>query len=95
MKPTIDTSLCMVEGKPMVKYLFPVHMLKMPDTSILAVFNDGRIYMKNDILDNMWKGPIKNSIPFDSVPLRMITISYRDNSLLGIGHDNNLYAKQA
>lgn len=95
MKPTTDTSLCMVEGKPMVKYLFPVHMLKMPDTSILAVFNDGRIYMKNDILDNMWKGPIKNSIPFDSVPLRMITISYRDNSLLGIGHDNNLYAKQA
>lgn len=95
MKPTIDTSLCMVNGKPMVKYLFPIHILKMPDTSILAVFNDGRIYTKNDILDNMWKGPIKNSIPFDSVPLRMVTVSYRDNSLLGIGYDNNLYAKQA
>jgi len=95
MMPTIDTNLCMVEGKPMVKYLFPIHFLKLPNTAILAVFNDGRLYMKNDITDKMWKGPLKNSIPFDSVPLRMITISYRDNSLLGIGYDNNLYAKQA
>lgn len=95
MAPTIDTNLCMVEGKPMVKYLFPIHFLKLPNTAILAVFNDGRLYMKNDIKDKMWKGPLKNSIPFDSIPLRMITISYRDNSLLGIGYDNNLYAKQA
>ena len=94
MRPTIDTDLCMVEGKPMIKYLFPVHILKLPNTSILAVFNDGRLYMKNDILDNMWKGPIKNSIPYDSIPLRMITISYKDNSILGIGYDNKLYAKQ-
>jgi len=95
MMPTVDTNLCMVEGKPMVKYLFPVHFLKLPSTAILAVFNDGRLYMKNDITDKMWKGPLKNSIPFDSVPLRMITISYQDNSLLGVGYDNNLYAKQA
>lgn len=95
MSPAVDTALCLVDGKPMTKYLFPIHIIKLPDTRILAVFNDGRLYQKNDILDNMWKGPIKNSLPFDSVPLRMVTISYRDNSLLGVGYDNNLYAKQA
>lgn len=95
MSPSVDTSLCLVDGQPMAKYLFPTHILKLPDARVLAVFNDGRLYLKNDILDNMWKGPIKNSLPFDSIPLRMVTISYRDNSLLGIGFDNNLYAKQA
>jgi len=95
MSPSVDTSLCLVDGQPMAKYLFPTHILKLPDVRVLAVFNDGRLYLKNDILDNMWKGPIKNSLPFDSIPLRMVTISYRDNSLLGIGFDNNLYAKQA
>ena len=43
----------------------------------------------------MWKGPLKNSMPYDSVPLRMISINYKDNSLLGVGYDNKLYAKQA
>lgn len=92
---SMNTTECIVNNKPFVKYLFPIHLLKLPKGDILAVFNDGRLYTKDNLLSNMWKGPLKNSIPFDYIPLRMITIGYRDNSLLGVGYDNNLYAKQA
>lgn len=95
MKPTTSSIECQIDNKPFVKHLFPTHLLKLPDHNILAVFNDGRLYKKDSLLSNMWKGPLKNSMPFDSVPLRMVTIGYRDNSLLGIGYDNKLYAKQA
>jgi hypothetical protein len=95
MVPTNSNIECEVGGESFVRYIFPIHMLSMPDKSILAVFNDGRLYSKNSLLSNQWKGPLKNSIPFDSVPLRMISINYKDNSLLGIGFDNKLYAKQA
>lgn len=95
MKPTTTSIECQVDNKPFVKHLFPTHLLKLPDQSIVAVFNDGRLYSKNSLLSNMWKGPLKNSMPYDSVPLRMISINYKDNSLLGVGYDNKLYAKQA
>ena len=95
MIPASSNVECEIEGNSFVRYIFPIHMLPMPDSSILAVFNDGRLYSKNNLLNNQWQGPLKNSIPFDSVPLRMITINYKDNSLLGIGYDNRLYAKQA
>lgn len=86
---------CIIDNKQFVKYLFPTHLLQLPNNKILATFNDGRLYMKDTLLSNMWKGPLKNSIPYDSIPLRMVTINYRDNSLLGVGYDNKLYAKQA
>lgn len=92
---TMENTECSMNGVPFVRYLFPIHLLKLPRGDILAVFNDGRLYTKDSLLSNMWKGPLKNSIPFDYIPLRMITIGYRDNSLLGIGYDNKLYAKQA
>lgn len=95
MLPTNDNVECRIGGDSFVRYIFPTHLLSMPDGTILAVFNDGRLYSKSTILSNQWKGPLKNSIPFDSVPLRMITINYKDNSILGIGFDNKLYAKQA
>ena len=95
MLPTNDNVECRIGGESFVRYIFPTHLLSMPDGTILAVFNDGRLYSKSTILSNQWKGPLKNSIPFDSVPLRMITINYKDNSILGIGFDNKLYAKQA
>lgn len=95
MKPSSSGVDCQIGGEAFVRYIFPTHMLTMPDSSILAVFNDGRLYSKSTILSNQWKGPLKNSIPFDSVPLRMVTINYKDNSLLGVGFDNRLYAKQA
>tara|TARA_B100001057_G_C22852665_1_gene951552 strand:+ start:1577 stop:2968 length:1392 start_codon:yes stop_codon:yes gene_type:complete len=95
MIPTMKDSDCMVDGKPLIKYLFPVHLFQLPSGNILAVFNDGRLYEKTSILSNMWKGPLKNSMPYNVIPLRMVTISYKDNDFLGIGYDNKLYAKKA
>ena len=95
LNPLMKQSDCMMEDKKFAKYLFPIHLLHMPNSKIVAVFNDGRLYEKDTLLSNMWKGPLKNSLPYDYIPLRMITINYRDNSLLGVGFDNRLYAKQS
>jgi len=92
--PTIGTNICTVNGTPYVKYNFPIHMIKLIDGSILAVFNDGRLYKKDDMLNTMWQGPLSNSLPNDSIPLRMITLSPDLNTLLGVGYDNKLYMKQ-
>jgi hypothetical protein len=92
--PTIGTNICTVNGTPYVKYNFPIHMIKLIDGSILAVFNDGRLYKKDDILNTMWQGPLSNSLPNDSIPLRMITLLPDLNTLLGVGYDNKLYMKQ-
>ena len=92
--PTVGTNICTVNGTPYVKYNFPIHMIKLIDGSILAVFNDGRLYKKDDILNTMWQGPLSNSLPNDSIPLRMITLSPDLNTLLGVGYDNKLYMKQ-
>jgi len=92
--PTIGTNICTVNGTPYVKYNFPIHMIKLIDGSILAVFNDGRLYKKDDMLNTMWQGPLSNSLPNDSIPLRIITLSPDLNTLLGIGYDNKLYMKQ-
>lgn len=72
---------------------FPVHILPMMDKTYLAVFNDGMIYQKSTLKSKFWKGPLLNSLPNDSIPLRMITID-SENRLLGVGYDNNLYEKQ-
>ena len=29
MAPAVDTALCLVDGKPMTKYLFPINILKL------------------------------------------------------------------
>jgi hypothetical protein len=52
--PTLSSTACVIDGVSIVKNKFPVHMIKLIDGSILAVFNDGRLYSKNDILNTLW-----------------------------------------
>jgi hypothetical protein len=89
-----NNNICIINGESHVKYNFPVHMIKLIDGSILAVFNDGRLYKKDTIQNTMWQGPINNSLPNDSIPLRMITLAPNLTTLLGVGYDNMLYSKQ-
>jgi hypothetical protein len=89
-----NNNICNVNGQSYVKYNFPVHILKLMDNSILAVFNDGRLYKKDAISNTMWQGPIDNSLPNDTIPLRMITLGKDLTTLLGVGYDNNLYIKR-
>ena len=94
MTPNIGNTTCTIDDMSYVIYNFPVHMIKLVDGSILSVFNDGRLYKKTDIFNTMWSGPIKNSLPNDNIPLRMITLLPDLNTLLSIGYDNKLYMKQ-
>lgn len=88
------SSVCIVDGEKYVIYNFPIHMIKLIDGTILAVFNDGRLYQKDNIENTMWQGPLDNSLPNDSIPLRMISLTTDLNSLLGVGFDNKLYIKK-
>ena len=91
---TPTNNICVINDETYIKYNFPVHMIKLIDGTILAVFNDGRLYQKDNILNTMWKGPLQNSLPNDTIPLRMITLGTDLNTLLGIGYDNQLYIKR-
>jgi len=93
--PNINKSstVCKVDDLPYIIYKYPVHMIKLLDDSILAVFNDGRMYTKITMESTLWKGPVTNSMPNDLIPLRMITLSTDLITLLGIGYDNILYVK--
>ena len=95
MLPNIfnNQNVCKVNNNIFVPYKFPVHIIKLMDGSILAVFNDGRLYKKDTIKSTLWAGPITNSMPQDSIPLRMITLSTDLVTLLGVGFDNILYIK--
>lgn len=93
LTPTPINNICTVKGQSFIKYNFPVHMIKLIDGSILAVFNDGRLYRKDTIYNTMWQGPLDNSLPKDTIPLRMITLTPDLNTLLGVGYDNQLYLK--
>jgi len=93
--PNPDSNICSVDGNQYIIYNFPVHMIKLIDGSILAVFNNGRLYTKDNIFNTMWRGPLENSLPNDKIPLRMVTLSTDLNTLLGVGYDNKLYMKQA
>lgn len=91
--PTQKENSCLINGEPIIKYKFPVHVIKMVDGAHLAVFNDGRIYKKRSLIDKMWQGPLKNSQPNRDIPLRMITLNPEGNKLIGIGYDNKGYIK--
>jgi hypothetical protein len=93
LTPTPTNNICTVNGQSIVKFNFPVHMIKLIDGSILAVFNDGRLYKKDTIQNTMWQGPLNNSLPNDTIPLRMITQAPDLITLLGVGYDNQLYMK--
>jgi hypothetical protein len=92
---TPTNNVCIIDGESYVKYNFPVHMIKLLNGNILAVFNDGRLYKKDSMQNTMWQGPINNSLPNDSIPLRMVTLAPDMVTLLGIGYDNQLYIKSA
>lgn len=93
--PTINenSNICKVDNEPYIIYKFPIHILKLIDGSILAVFNDGNMYQKDTMKSTLWKGPIQNSMPMGTIPLRMITLSTDLKTLFGIGYDNTLYVK--
>ena len=94
MLPSISNTTCTINKISYVIYNFPVHMIKLVDGSILAVFNDGRLYKKTDIFNTMWAGPIKNSLPNDNIPIRMISLTTDLTTLLCVGYDNKLYMKK-
>ena len=94
--PTINenSNVCKVDNEPYIIYKFPIHIIKLNDGSILAVFNDGNMYQKNTMESTLWKGPLKNSMPRGTIPLRMITLSTDLQTLFGVGYDNILYVKK-
>uniref|UniRef100_A0A6C0EXZ4 Uncharacterized protein n=1 Tax=viral metagenome TaxID=1070528 RepID=A0A6C0EXZ4_9ZZZZ len=92
MIPT-GANTCTVNNTAYVIYQFPVHMIKLNDGSILAVFNDGRLYQKDSIMSTIWNGPINNSMPQNKIPLRMVTLANDLITLLAVGYDNMLYTK--
>ena len=95
MIPTINntSNICRVDDTPYIIYKFPIHMIKLFDDSILAVFNDGRMYQKYSMESTMWQGPILNSMPMGTIPLRMVTLGTDLQTLYGVGYDNILYVK--
>ena len=88
-----NTNVCKVDNEPYIIYKFPIHIIKLIDGSIVAVFNDGRMYQKDTMTSTIWKGPLENSMPKGTVPLRMVTLSTDLKTLLGVGFDNILYVK--
>ena len=95
MLPNIlkSSSLCKINNEIYVPYNFPIHMIKLLDGSILAVFNDGRLYKKESMESTLWAGPITNSMPQNMIQLRMIALSTDLVTILGVGFDNILYIK--
>ena len=92
--PSVGNTTCTINNVSYVIYNFPVHMIKLPDSSILAVFNDGRLYKKTDLFNTMWAGPLKNSLPNDNIPIRIVSIACDLITLLCVGYDNKLYMKK-
>jgi hypothetical protein len=91
-------------GKTFQRLLVPIHMINLLDGKILAVFNDGKLYLKNDLYtDQLWLGPLNNSLygsQTDGTGMRMIMNfplnknQERQIVLLGVGQDNSLYYKE-
>jgi len=96
MLPTVNenSNICKVDNIPYIIYKYPIHMIKLNDSSILAVFNDGRMYQKDSMESTMWKGPIQNSMPQGTIPLRMVTLATDLTTLLGVAYNNILYVKE-
>lgn len=93
--PTMRSSQCRVNGRQLVKYKYPVHTIKLVNGKRVAVFNDGRLYLKTRMIDKLWQGPLLNSMPNRTVPLRMVTLNPQGDRLVGIGYDNKVYIKSS
>jgi hypothetical protein len=96
MIPSINnaSNICKIDNVPYIIYKFPIHIIKLIDDSILAVFNDGRMYKKYSMESTIWEGPILNSMPLGTIPLRMVTLGTDLTTLYGVGYDNILYVKK-
>jgi hypothetical protein len=91
-------------GKIYQRLLVPIHITTLLDGRILAVFNDGKIYMKPNLFsEQLWVGPLVNSLygsQTDGIGMRMIMNFPINNNqerqiiLLGVGQDSTLYYKQ-
>lgn len=91
--PTMRSSQCRINGRQLIKYKYPVHTIKLVSGKRIAVFNDGRLYLKTRMIDKLWEGPLRNSMPNRTVPLRMVTLNPQGDKLVGIGYDNKVYIK--
>ena len=100
LRKEIDKS----SGKVYQRLLVPIHLTTTLDGKILAVFNDGKLYLKKELFnDQLWMGPLDNSLygsQVDGIGMRMI-MSFplnhnqeRQIRLLGVGQDNTLYYKE-
>ena len=86
------------------RILVPIHLITTLDNKYLAVFNDGQLYTKTNLIDDtLWVGPLNNSLYGDSlngVGMRMVMFyplnknQERQVRLLGVGADNMLYYKE-
>lgn len=74
---------------------FPVHMIKLINGNYVAVFNDGKLYTTDNFKENIWIGPLENSMPNRYTPLRMINTTPYGNMLVGVGYDNRCYVKRS
>jgi hypothetical protein len=91
-------------GKIYERLLVPIHITTLLDGRILAVFNDGKLYMKPNLFsEQLWVGPLVNSLygsQTDGVGMRMIMNfplnhnQERQIKLLGVGQDSTLYYKE-
>jgi len=92
--PALGSQQCRVGEIPIVKYKFPVSLARLPNGKTASVFNDGRIYLKDRLVDKLWQGPVRNSFPDRTVPLRMVTLNPDADRLVGVGYDNRVYIKK-
>ena len=91
--PIMPVNKCLnADGKAPKKPSFPVHILPTYQDGYIAVFNDGKIYKKDELEYPFWTGPLDNSMPKGSIPLRMVALD-PENLLLGVGYNNKLYKK--
>jgi len=91
--PIMSVNKCLnADGKAPKKPSFPVHILPTYQDGYIAVFNDGKMYKKDELEYPFWTGPLDNSMPEGSIPLRMVALD-PENLLLGVGYNNKLYKK--
>jgi len=92
-------------GIEYTRILVPLHIIYQLDGKYLAVFNDGKLYQKNDLYqDKLWVGPLDNSLfgsQEDGTGFRMVMLfpfninHERQIRLIGVGQDSKLYYKES
>ena len=86
------------------RLLIPIHLTTTLDNKCLAIFNDGKLYKKNNLYeDGLWMGPLPNSLYGSQeygIGMRMCMFfpinnnQEREVRLFAVGADNSLYFKE-